>query len=67
MSRRPGNPYRRFGDSGGGLFSKSRSPPVLSIALVVVVRVFFFFMLIQCCDFTLRKILLIDLVLATLY
>ncbi|RZB58291.1 putative pectin methylesterase CGR3 isoform B [Glycine soja] len=36
MSRRPGNPYRRFGDSGGGLFSKSRSPPVLSIALVVV-------------------------------
>ncbi|XP_047161770.1 probable pectin methylesterase CGR3 [Vigna umbellata] len=37
MSRRPGNPSRRFGDNGGGLFSsKSRSPPVLSIALVVM-------------------------------
>ncbi|TKY57934.1 hypothetical protein E2542_SST14988 [Spatholobus suberectus] len=37
MSRRPGNPSRRFGDSGGGLFSatKSRSSP-LSIAIVVV-------------------------------
>ncbi|XP_027331595.1 probable pectin methylesterase CGR3 [Abrus precatorius] len=38
MSRRTGNPFRRFGDSGGGLFStsKSRSSPVLSVALVVV-------------------------------
>ncbi|KAL9330684.1 hypothetical protein ACSQ67_000294 [Phaseolus vulgaris] len=37
MSRRPVNSSRRFGDSGGGLFSsKSRSPPVLSIALVVL-------------------------------
>ncbi|KAI4316574.1 hypothetical protein L6164_024545 [Bauhinia variegata] len=38
MSRRPGNPSRRFGDSGGGLFStsKSRSSPILSIGLIVV-------------------------------
>ncbi|KAJ1377683.1 S-adenosyl-L-methionine-dependent methyltransferase, partial [Sesbania bispinosa] len=38
MSRRPGNPSRRFGDSGGGLFStsKSRSSPILSVGLIVV-------------------------------
>ncbi|KAI4337093.1 hypothetical protein L6164_015547 [Bauhinia variegata] len=38
MSRRPVNPSRRFGDSGGGLFStsKSRSSPILSIGLIVV-------------------------------
>ncbi|KAK7321617.1 hypothetical protein VNO77_32435 [Canavalia gladiata] len=38
MSRRVGNPSRRFGDTGGGLFSssKSRSSPVLSVGLVVV-------------------------------
>lgn len=40
MSRRPVNPSRRFGDSGGGLFSssKSRSSPILSVALIVLVR-----------------------------
>lgn len=39
MSRRPGNPTRRYGDSGGGaLFptSKSRSTPVFSIILFVL-------------------------------
>ncbi|CAN0838797.1 Probable pectin methylesterase CGR2 [Linum grandiflorum] len=38
MSRRPVNPSRRYGDSGGGaLFSsKSRSPPYLPIALIVL-------------------------------
>ncbi|CAL1395686.1 unnamed protein product [Linum trigynum] len=39
MSRRPVNPSRRYGDSGSGgaLFSsKSRSPPYLSIALIVL-------------------------------
>ncbi|CAL1361385.1 unnamed protein product [Linum trigynum] len=39
MSRRPGNPSRRYGDSGSGgaLFSsKSRSPPFLPIALIVL-------------------------------
>ncbi|KAK7310746.1 hypothetical protein RJT34_08450 [Clitoria ternatea] len=38
MSRRPGNPSRRFGDGGGGLFStsKSRSSPILSVGLLVV-------------------------------
>ena len=40
MSRRPVNPSRRYGDSGGGaLFSsKSRSPPYLPIALIILVR-----------------------------
>nr|KYP70369.1 Uncharacterized protein At3g49720 family [Cajanus cajan] len=38
MSRRPANLSRRFGDSGGGLFSsaKSRSSPVLSVGLIIV-------------------------------
>ncbi|OMO70890.1 hypothetical protein COLO4_28447 [Corchorus olitorius] len=40
MSRRPVNPSRRYGDAGGGgaLFShsKSRSPPFLSIVLIVL-------------------------------
>ncbi|XP_061350470.1 probable pectin methylesterase CGR3 [Gastrolobium bilobum] len=38
MSRRPVNPSRRFGESGGGLFSssKSTSSPILSVGLVVV-------------------------------
>ncbi|RDX70243.1 hypothetical protein CR513_50537 [Mucuna pruriens] len=38
MSRRPVNPSRRFGDSGGRLFSssKSRSSPVLSVGLIIV-------------------------------
>ncbi|XP_019457409.1 PREDICTED: uncharacterized protein At3g49720-like isoform X2 [Lupinus angustifolius] len=37
MSRRPGNPSRRFGENGGGLFSSSKykSSPILSIALIV--------------------------------
>lgn len=41
MSRRPVNPSRRFGDSGGGgLFahSKSRSSPILYVGLIVLVR-----------------------------
>lgn len=42
MSRRPGNPTRRLSDggslpSGGSVQSKSRSSPLLSIGLVVVV------------------------------
>jgi len=39
MSRRPVNPSRRFGDSGGGLFSssKSKSSPALSVGLMIVV------------------------------
>ncbi|KAH1244554.1 putative pectin methylesterase CGR3 [Glycine max] len=38
MSRRPANPSRRFGDSGGGLFSssKSKASPVLSVGLIIV-------------------------------
>ncbi|KAB1203942.1 hypothetical protein CJ030_MR8G001936 [Morella rubra] len=39
MSRRPVNPSRRFGDSGGGgLFahSKSRSSPILYVGLIVL-------------------------------
>lgn len=38
MSRRPGNHARRLGDNGG-LFSssKSRSPPILALGLIVVV------------------------------
>ncbi|OVA14571.1 hypothetical protein BVC80_1811g36 [Macleaya cordata] len=41
MSRRPGNPARRFGESGsipfaGSLHQKSRSSPFLSVGLVVV-------------------------------
>ncbi|KAI9106644.1 hypothetical protein K1719_022172 [Acacia pycnantha] len=38
MSRRPVLPSRRFGDSGGGLFStsKSRSSPILTVGLIVV-------------------------------
>ena len=33
------NPSRRFGDSGGGLFSssKSKSSPALSVGLMIVV------------------------------
>ncbi|XP_057718250.1 probable pectin methylesterase CGR3 [Arachis stenosperma] len=43
MSRRPVNPSRRFGDSGGGLFSssKSRSSSILPIGLVVLGGLFF--------------------------
>ncbi|KAG6793060.1 hypothetical protein POTOM_002244 [Populus tomentosa] len=42
MSRRPGNPARRFADGGslpfvGSMHSKSRSSPLLSIGLLVVV------------------------------
>lgn len=42
MSRRPGNPARRLADGGslpfaGSMHSKSRSSPLLSIGLVVVV------------------------------
>ena len=67
MSRRPGNPTRRFGDNGGGLFSsKSRSPPVLSIALVIVVR-FFFWCWFNAVISLWGRFLLIDLALATLY
>ncbi|KAK7283223.1 hypothetical protein RIF29_12607 [Crotalaria pallida] len=38
MSRRPVNTSRRFGESGGGLFSssKSRSSPVLTVGLLIV-------------------------------
>ena len=38
MSRRPGNHARRLGDNGG-LFSssKSRSSPIISLGLIVVV------------------------------
>ncbi|KAE9588487.1 hypothetical protein Lal_00002855 [Lupinus albus] len=38
MWRRPVIPSRRFGDTGGGLFSssKSKSSPILSIALIIV-------------------------------
>lgn len=41
MSRRPGNPARRFADGGslpfvGSMHSKSRSSPLLSIGLLVV-------------------------------
>ncbi|XP_026455558.1 probable pectin methylesterase CGR2 [Papaver somniferum] len=41
MSRRPGNPARRFGESGGipfasSLHQKSRSSPFLSVGLLVV-------------------------------
>ena len=38
MSRRPGNHARRLGDNGG-LFSssKSRSPPILALGLIVMV------------------------------
>ncbi|KAF7817410.1 putative pectin methylesterase CGR3 [Senna tora] len=38
MSRRPANQSRRFGDTGGGLFSasKSRSSPILSVCLVIL-------------------------------
>jgi len=66
MSRRPGNPARRFGDNGGGLFSsKSRSPPVLSIALVVMVIFFFWIDLIRCFYFR-CFLFLIDLFLVIL-
>ena len=36
------NPSRRFGDSGGGLFSTSKSRPsqILPVGLVIVVSVF---------------------------
>jgi len=42
MSRRPGNPARRLADGGslpfaGSMHAKSRSSPLLSIGLVVVV------------------------------
>ena len=42
MSRRPGNPVRRLADGGslpfaGSMHSKSRSSPLLSVGLVVVV------------------------------
>lgn len=39
MSRRPVNLSRRFGDSGGGLFSssKSKTSPALSVGLIIVV------------------------------
>ncbi|CAL0322526.1 unnamed protein product [Lupinus luteus] len=42
MSRRPGIPSRRFGENGGGLFSssKSKSSPILSIALILVGALF---------------------------
>ncbi|CAL0323717.1 unnamed protein product [Lupinus luteus] len=38
MSRRLGIPSRRFGETGGGLFSSSKSKPspILSIALIIV-------------------------------
>ncbi|QCE16432.1 probable pectin methylesterase CGR3 [Vigna unguiculata] len=38
MSRRPVNLSRRFGDSGGGLFSssKSKTSPALSVGLIIV-------------------------------
>lgn len=47
MSRRPGNP-RRFADGGGLPFagvlnSKSRSSPLLSVMLLLVVCVNFYF------------------------
>ena len=54
MSRRPGNHARRLGDNGG-LFSssKSRSSPIISLGLIVVViqiLVFFFlFVVLEIC------------------
>lgn len=53
MSRRPGNPARRFADGGslpfvGSMHSKSRSSPLLSIGLLVVV------VLLKSCDLHFR-------------
>ena len=53
MSRRPGNHARRLGDNGG-LFSssKSRSSPIISLGLIVVViqiLVFFLFVVLEIC------------------